>query len=72
MNLRKGFIISLILWIVIGTMLPTAGYALSDSSASMIMSENNGALNTSMEDTVLLEQEYIDDWDPLAGVVTKK
>ncbi|WP_434750395.1 hypothetical protein [Paenibacillus amylolyticus] len=65
MNLRKGFIIFLALWLAIGTMLPTSGYALSDPSASIITSESTGDdPNRSAEDAVLLEQGDVEGWDP--------
>ncbi|MGQ8874545.1 HNH endonuclease signature motif containing protein [Paenibacillus sp. TSA_86.1] len=65
MNLRKGFIIFLALWLAIGAMLPTSGYALSDPSASIITSESTGDdPNRSAEDAVLLEQGDVEGWDP--------
>ncbi|GGH43614.1 hypothetical protein GCM10008014_04490 [Paenibacillus silvae] len=65
MNLRKGFIIFLVLWLAIGTILPTSGYAFSYPSASIITSESTGIEpNNSMEDAVLLEQVDVEGWDP--------
>ncbi|SCY93694.1 hypothetical protein SAMN05720606_112193 [Paenibacillus polysaccharolyticus] len=65
MNLRKGFIIFLVFWLAIGTMLPTSGYALSDPSASIITSEITGDdVNRSTEDAVLLGQADVEGWDP--------
>lgn len=65
MNLRKGFIIFLVFWLAIGTMLPTSGYALSDPSASIITSESTGDdPNRSVEHAVLLGQRDVEGWDP--------
>lgn len=65
MNLRKGFIIFLVFWLAIGTMLPTSGYALSDPSASIVTSESTGDdVNRSAEDAVLIGQTDVEGWDP--------
>ncbi|WP_024631074.1 MULTISPECIES: hypothetical protein [unclassified Paenibacillus] len=65
MSLRKGFIVFLMALLLIGTMYPTSGYALSDQSDTIITTESSaGNVDVSMEDTTLTDDEYQDGIDP--------
>ncbi|GAS82867.1 hypothetical protein [Paenibacillus amylolyticus] len=65
MRLRKGFIVFLMALLLIGTMYPTSGYALSDHSDAIITTTSSTEnVDVSMEDTALIGEEYLDGIDP--------
>ncbi|QLG39541.1 hypothetical protein HW560_16525 [Paenibacillus sp. E222] len=65
MILRKGFIVFLMALLLIGTMYPTSGYALSDQSDTIITTESSaGNEDVTMEESVLTDDEYLDGIDP--------
>lgn len=65
MSLRKGFIVFLMALLLIGTMYPTSGYALSDQSDTIITTESSaGNVDFSMEESALTDDEYLDGIDP--------
>lgn len=65
MSLRKGFIVFLMALLLIGTMYPTSGYALSDQSDTIITTESSaGNVDVSMEESALTDDEYLDGIDP--------
>ncbi|RAJ03556.1 hypothetical protein DET54_101759 [Paenibacillus pabuli] len=65
MSLRKGFIVFLMALLLIGTMYPTSGYALSDQSDTIITTESSaGNEDVTMEESALTDDEYLDGIDP--------
>ncbi|ETT44849.1 hypothetical protein [Paenibacillus sp. FSL H7-689] len=61
MSLRKGFIVFLMALLLIGTIYPTSGYALSDQSDAIITTESNAEnVDVSMEESALTDDEYLD------------
>ncbi|WP_339307088.1 hypothetical protein [Paenibacillus sp. FSL R5-0519] len=65
MSLRKGFIVFLMALLLIGTMYPTSGYALSDQSDAIIMTESSAEnVDVFMEESTVTEDEYLDLIDP--------
>lgn len=65
MNFKKSFIILLVVWFVIGTMLPTSVYSLSDQSGALITTESSAEnVDVSMEDLALTDDEYQNGIDP--------
>ncbi|OPG96309.1 hypothetical protein B2I21_23470 [Chryseobacterium mucoviscidosis] len=62
MSLRKGFIVFLMALLLIGTMYPTSGYALSNQSDTIITTESSAEnVDVSMEESALTDDEYLDD-----------
>ncbi|WP_433745129.1 hypothetical protein [Paenibacillus amylolyticus] len=65
MSLRKGFIVFLMALLLIGTMYPTSGYALSDQSDAIITTDSSAEnVDVSMEESALTDNEYLEDIDP--------
>ncbi|WP_053061620.1 hypothetical protein [Paenibacillus sp. VT-400] len=65
MSLRKGFIVFLMALLLIGTMYPTSGYALSDQSDAIKTTESSAEnVDVSMEESALTDGEYLDVIDP--------
>ncbi|MGF9698660.1 hypothetical protein [Paenibacillus sp. MABNR03] len=65
MSLRKSFIVFLVVWFVMGTMLPTSGYALADQADSIISTESSAEnVDVLMEDLALPDAENLDVFDP--------
>ncbi|MEO2206714.1 hypothetical protein ABGV42_23650 [Paenibacillus pabuli] len=65
MSLRKSFIVFLVVLFVMGTILPTSGYALSDQADAIIMTESSAEnVDVSMEDLALPDAENLDVFDP--------
>ncbi|PYY26983.1 HNH endonuclease signature motif containing protein [Paenibacillus illinoisensis] len=65
MSLRKSFIVFLVVLFVMGTILPTSGYALSDPADAIITTESSAEnVDVSMEDLALPDAENLDVFDP--------
>ncbi|WP_458461502.1 hypothetical protein, partial [Paenibacillus sp.] len=65
MSLRKGFIVFLMALLLIGTMYPTSGYALSDQSDAIITTESSAEnVDVFMEESALTDGENLDVIDP--------
>ncbi|WP_017687504.1 hypothetical protein [Paenibacillus sp. PAMC 26794] len=65
MSLRKGFIVFLMALLLIGTIYPTSGYALSNQSDAIITTESSTEkVDVPMEESTLTDNEYLEDIDP--------
>lgn len=65
MSLRKSLIVFLVVLFVMGTILPTSGYALSDQADAIITTESSAEnVDVSVEDLALTDAENLDVFDP--------
>ncbi|APO46710.1 hypothetical protein QVE09_12165 [Paenibacillus sp. ClWae2A] len=65
MSLRKGFIVFLMALLLIGTIYPTSGYALSNQLDAIITTESSTEkVDVPMEESTLTDNEYLEDIDP--------
>ncbi|WKL02862.1 hypothetical protein Q0F98_03185 [Paenibacillus amylolyticus] len=65
MSLRKGFIVFLMALLLIGTIYPTSGYALSNQLDAIITTESSTEkVDVPMEESTLTDNEYLEDVDP--------
>ncbi|MGO4731838.1 hypothetical protein [Paenibacillus sp. 2KB_22] len=65
MSLRKGFIVFLMALLLIGTIYPNSGYALSNQSDAIITTESSvEKVDVPMEESALTDNEYLEDIDP--------
>lgn len=65
MSLRKGFIVFLMALLLIGTIYPTSGYALSNQLDAIVTTESSTEkVDVPMEESTLTDNEYLEDIDP--------
>ncbi|MEK3703547.1 hypothetical protein MKY87_05390 [Paenibacillus sp. FSL R7-0198] len=65
MSLRKGFIVFLMALLLIGTIYPTSGYALSNQLDAIITTESSTEkVDVPIEESTLTDNEYLEDIDP--------